>query len=352
MPITMNQLIRGFFWFAFAAFLAASIPHVAYFFRAFEPSGSGLEPYWWAVAYAIAVSIDVTIFLLSLTVAQMQRRRAARGVILSVWAFVLALVLLSWYINYQYAQQFASPSMLSHTPTIRLAVIGNIDPLIASMFQVLALAYTWIADKIAEEEPEKTARDLEQEAEELARKLSAKQHIAALKDQQKGQRVKSLIATARDIKRELLPSTSEPPKGTPPEGQVEQPDEQHVEVSEVPPVEPAGSRRGTYPPSDPDTMTLISRSPTIAAWLSAGRRTATIKEVAKATGYSEKWIRNRIDKHLLKVHSRNRNLILIESLLAWLHSVQREEAKPGATEVLPTLELVREGTEQGTRRPA
>src|SRR5438105_115435 len=110
MHLTMNRVIRGFFWFAFAAFLSASIPHVAYFFRAFEPSASGQEPYWWVVAYAIAISIDVTIFLLSLTVAQMQRRRAARGVILSVWAFVLALVLLSWYINYQYAQQFASSS--------------------------------------------------------------------------------------------------------------------------------------------------------------------------------------------------------------------------------------------------
>ena len=340
MPITMNKVIRGFFWFAFAAFLAASIPHVAYFFRAFEPSASGMEPYWWVVAYAIAVSIDVTIFLLSLTVAQMQRRRAARGVILSVWVFVLGLVLLSWYINYQYAQQFASPSMLSHAPTIRLALVGNIDPLIASMFQVLALAYTWIADKIAAEEPEKSAELLEREAEELARKLSAQARITALKDRQKGQRVRSLIATAREVKRELLPRHQAARPGTPPEEQAEQSEEPSREVVEEPPVEAMGSDVGTGSSGDADLLSLGRVTPTLASWRASGRRTATIKEVAKATGYSEKWIRNRIDKRLLKVHSRNRNLVLIESLITWLNSVQPEEAKPPEAEDVPPLMLV------------
>jgi hypothetical protein len=344
MPLTMNTLIRGFFWFAFAAFLAASIPHVAYFFRAFEPTGSGMETYWWAVAYAIAISIDVTIFLLSLTVAQMQRRGQARGVLLSVWAFVIGLVLLSWYINYTYAEQFASPTMLAHTPTIRVAVIGNIDPLIASMFQVLALAYTWIADKIAAEEPEKTAQDLEQEAQELARKLSAKQRMAALKDQHRGQRFTSLIATAREVKRELLPTQGEPRTGTAQDGKAEVQEEQQQEEGEVPQkatqIEAEGSEAGTLPASDPGTTELVSRYPKIAPWLATGRRTATIKEVASATGYSEKWIRNRVDKHLLKVHSRNRHLVLIESLITWLNSVQREGVKPRADEDVPTLTLV------------
>lgn len=339
MRLTMNRVIRGFFWFAFAAFLAASIPHVAYFFRSFEPGASEQEPYWWVVAYAIAISIDVTIFLLSLTVAQMQRRRAARGVILSVWAFVLGLVLLSWYINYQYAQQFASPSMLSHAPTLKVALIGNIDPLIASMFQVLALAYTWIADKIAAEEPEKSAQDLEREAEELARKLAAKQRMATLKDQQKGQRVRSLIAIAREVKRELLPAPSEPPAGTGFDAQTEGPEEPLREVVEVPHIEALGSETGSDASGEALPATLERLHPTLASWRTAGRRTATIKEVARATGYSEKWIRNRIDKRLLKVHSRNRNLVLIESLITWLNSVQPEEAKPRDVEDVPASGL-------------
>jgi hypothetical protein len=41
-----KRFLQGFFWFAFAAFLAASIPHVSYFFRAFEPVDAGLD--WWS----------------------------------------------------------------------------------------------------------------------------------------------------------------------------------------------------------------------------------------------------------------------------------------------------------------
>jgi hypothetical protein len=32
----VNTFLQWFFWFAYASFLLASIPHVAYFFRAFE----------------------------------------------------------------------------------------------------------------------------------------------------------------------------------------------------------------------------------------------------------------------------------------------------------------------------
>jgi hypothetical protein len=43
-------------WAAFGAFLFASLPHVAYFFAAFEPESSTgtLNDYWWFVSYGLA----------------------------------------------------------------------------------------------------------------------------------------------------------------------------------------------------------------------------------------------------------------------------------------------------------
>ena len=66
--------MKYFFWIAFAVFLAASIPHVAYFFASFEPSQGAESVWWWTVSYAIAISIDVTIYLLSWTAFQRYRR--------------------------------------------------------------------------------------------------------------------------------------------------------------------------------------------------------------------------------------------------------------------------------------
>ena len=66
--------MKYFFWIAFAVFLAASIPHVAYFFASFEPSQGPAGVWWWTVSYAIAISIDVTVYLLSWTAFQRYRR--------------------------------------------------------------------------------------------------------------------------------------------------------------------------------------------------------------------------------------------------------------------------------------
>src|SRR5712692_4660813 len=118
----MQKFLRGFFWFAFAAFLSASIPHVAFFFRAYEPQGDGQDMLWWGVSFAIAVSIDITIFLLSVTVAGLHRRGSAGRLIVSVWLFILGLTALSWLINWEYAQEFAS-TMLAHVDALQVNLL-------------------------------------------------------------------------------------------------------------------------------------------------------------------------------------------------------------------------------------
>jgi hypothetical protein len=145
-----SKILQWFFWVAFAIFLAASIPHVAYFFRASEPSmtGSNTWGWWyWLIAYAIAISIDVTIFLLSLSVCELARKRADRWLLVSVWLFIILLSALSWLMNWEYAVQFHSSVMLVR-PEGQVVLTRVINPMIASCFQLLSIAYTWMSDKL------------------------------------------------------------------------------------------------------------------------------------------------------------------------------------------------------------
>ena len=204
MSQTVNTILKGFFWFAFASFLAASIPHVAYFFRAFEPQvRGGQDSFYWGIAYAIAVSIDVMIFLLSVTVAQLRRRQVGMGTVLSVWAFILLLCGMSWFINWQYAEQFSS-TMLSHVTGTHLDLlgfspsVGQIDPAIASMFQVFAIAYTYIADKIAAGKA-KTAEELKAEADEEEQRSKEQARLDALRHERRERRLVDLTGTLRQV---------------------------------------------------------------------------------------------------------------------------------------------------------
>ena len=201
----VNRALKGFFWFAFASFLAASIPHVAYFFRAFEPQATaGQDPlFYWGIAYALAVSIDVMIVLLSVTVAQLKHQRVGRWTIFSIWAFILLLTGLSWFINWQYARQFSS-AMLNQVAGTHLNVyffspsVGQIDPVIASMFQVFAIAYTYIADKIAMSKP-KTAAELKQETDEEEARGKELARLEDIRKRRRQQRVAAMVGTIQHL---------------------------------------------------------------------------------------------------------------------------------------------------------
>ena len=155
-------------WIAFAAFLFASLPHVAYFFASFEPESSGqVNDYWWLVSYSLAIGIDVTSFLLSLNVAIKMRRATAGlggvprllakvGVIITHWPFIIMLVAFSWLVNFEHAKEFHSLMLdLAENVDVNLIIwqgkLGDLNPIIASAFPVLAVAYTGMSDRIGGE---------------------------------------------------------------------------------------------------------------------------------------------------------------------------------------------------------
>jgi hypothetical protein len=166
----LQKLLQGVLWAAFGAFLFASLPHVAYFFAAFEPESNNgsLNDYWWFVSYGLAASIDVTAFLLSLNVAikmrhvtfglpWYQKALAALGVIMTHWPFILLLVGFSWLVNFEHAKEFHS-SMLAAAEQVSINLIvwqgklADLNPVIASSFPLLAVAYTGMADQMGDEQ--------------------------------------------------------------------------------------------------------------------------------------------------------------------------------------------------------
>lgn len=141
--------MKYFFWIAFAVFLAASIPHVAYFFASFEPSSGPEGVWWWAVSYAIAISIDVTVYLLSWTAFQRYRRYRTPKAVWQHWLLIVMCTVFSWAVNWAYAKQFHSPTMLSSAETVAPWLV-NVFPFMASAFPLLGIVYTMMAETITE----------------------------------------------------------------------------------------------------------------------------------------------------------------------------------------------------------
>src|SRR6267142_311024 len=182
----LQRLLQGVLWAAFGAFLFASLPHVAYFFAAFEPESSTgrLNDYWWLVSYGLAASIEVTAFLLSLNVAIKMRQAtlglpwyqkmlAALGVITTHWPFILLLVGFSWLVNFEHAKQFHS-AMLSAAEQVPINLmfwqgkLADLNPIIASSFPLLAVAYPGMADQLGDAHQEPTQEHSPQTREAVA----------------------------------------------------------------------------------------------------------------------------------------------------------------------------------------
>jgi hypothetical protein len=162
-------MMKYFFWIAFAVFLAASIPHVAYFFASFEPSAGPEGVWWWGVSYAIAISIDVTVYLLSWTAFQRYRRYRTAKAVWQHWLLIVMCTVFSWAVNWAYAKQFHSTVMLSSAETTA-PWLTSVFPFMASAFPLLGIVYTMMAETVSETEQE--------EKNEKAQQLSALSELA------------------------------------------------------------------------------------------------------------------------------------------------------------------------------
>jgi len=154
--------MKYFFWIAFAVFLAASIPHVAYFFASFEPSQGPEGIWWWTVSYAIAISIDVTVYLLSYTAFKRYRKYRTPKAVWQHWLLIVMCTIFSWAVNWAYAKQFHSGVMLSSAEGAAPWLTG-VFPFMASAFPLLGIVYTMMAETMSET----AAEDVEEKGDRM-----------------------------------------------------------------------------------------------------------------------------------------------------------------------------------------
>lgn len=216
-------------WSAFAAFLFASLPHVAYFFASMEPEvwsttsqSYQVDGYWWTISYLLAGSIDITAFLLSLNVSIKMRQACeglpwhkkflpALGVSLKHWPFILILVAFSWLVNFEHAKQFGS-DMLNIAEQVQINLLfwqGNLatlNPIIGSAFPVLAVAYTTMADSVADDRNETDTKPSQTPAEPAEPQPTLAEIIRQL-DTENGKRMETLQQRFQETMQEALLAT-------------------------------------------------------------------------------------------------------------------------------------------------
>lgn len=175
---------------AFIVCLYVSIPHLAWTFHSWE-SGPEDTPLSvsilgfsllstsseWLNAYLQAMSIDVIIALLSITLTN-SKRKTQMGM---GYTFVGLLIGISWLFNWMYAKAHAPTSggIWTHAEFWGLIHLDTLTPIITSALPVFALAFTVMIDKLTGEKM--TAEQLAQEATELEALSIQQRRIAEIK---------------------------------------------------------------------------------------------------------------------------------------------------------------------------
>jgi hypothetical protein len=343
------SFMKRFFWISYAVFLSSSIPHIAYFFRAHEPMTDNLiqNAFYWTDAYLIAIVIDVMSFLLSMTVTNMMKAKRRVGVIASVWLMIIFLALFSWRLNYEYARQFAS-SMLSNvdgeTVSLVLPVLGwsllsmktaDLNPLLASMFQVFILFYTWISDKIFNEEKPLTAAALKQQLDEQEA-LNAQ--LARAKTMNKN-KVLRFIDDGVDVGKHALKKIKGGEEQAVPSAQTtdEEPASTGPQTDDLEAVNAHSIRTDEGLPSDQQAaFHPHSEEQSTEGWNGfTSRQMVTVEIAASLLHVTPETVSKLRSKGILKTSGKNKHLITIASIKAYDEkraprnpSAQREGNKP------------------------
>lgn len=185
-----SVFIRIVFLFAFGAFLSASIHHIAAFYSGFEPTGA-ID----AQSYTLAISIDFTALVLTVGVMFFSERMPGYARFF-IWAFIVALTGFSWVVNWQYAVTYQQPNGLtSHLDP----VWQNINPILASSFAFLNLAYALVSEFFSAKK--KTAAELQAELDALNETADLEKQLREKKEQASGPGlIHRLKETAKEIK--------------------------------------------------------------------------------------------------------------------------------------------------------
>jgi len=348
----ISKFTFGFFWFGFCVFLGASIPHIAAFYRHFDPNatpGSIQDITDWTIGYLIAIVIDVTDVLVSIAVLKAINSGARKRDLIGYWSFILFVMSLSWLVNWQYDIVYQTNAFAkAENIAIFGVLVGAVNPVIGSAFQLLLLVYTAMAHKFAEKPVQKTALQLRQEADELEQVAMQQARIDAVKKLQNDSKVGGLIDSLGQAKErakqlfgngqnEVQSDGNADPKQPPMEA-VKTPELEQVETPSEVDIEDVQNEPHTEYPDD--VLSVLVKFPKVQSWLTTSQRTATIEQVAEVTGLSKRRVVNRVKDGTLKRNSRNANLVHISSVIEYLKTDPVTNRLNGDTGAMPVLQLV------------
>jgi len=353
----MEKFTKAFFWTGYVVFLSASIPHIAAYFRHFDPvtSNHWEDVSYWVIAAAIAIVIDVSDVLVSIAVMKAKASGASLRDTFGFWVFIVFITALSWLINWQYNVVFGTSQFheVDKYTLFGSVSIGQINPVLGSAFQVLLLVYTAMAHKFSQKPKEKTLEELMNEAEEMEQKASYLARIETVKQAQSSRKWQARFEGLRQVKDEAIKTIKgedeetleevKPAEEIRPEEQTEQPiiepitdeipvsEEQDAE-EQTPEMEaPKPIQNEEHNEGDNELLQVLESYPKVEnEWLAKDRKSATMDEIIDVTGQPKR----RLNKAPFTRSPRNQNLILISSVLEWLKTAPKPEPKPRNTDEL------------------
>ena len=180
----VTGFVKVVLWFAFAAFLITSIPHVAWLYHEFERGESstvfGIDT-WWVLSYMSAIGIDATVACLAYML-EIGVKKMSAGFI---WVFTLLLISLSWYANFLYSMAH-NPVQQSDVWGIQvlfgLTTTGYVTPVVISAAPVFVVAYTFMIQLVGDGNT-LTSEELNKRAIEFENLQVAKERIRNAKRQ-------------------------------------------------------------------------------------------------------------------------------------------------------------------------
>lgn len=330
------KFVRGLVKFVFigcyAAFMWASIHHVATYFNNFEQNGEGDM----AGSYLLAGAFDIT--ALVTTIGVMFFRKSMPGQIqFIVWVFIIAIAGYSFFINWEYAAHFQNATLVLQptgdtTPVYDqqgnlhyvLVMKANTDllyinPVLASGFTIFSLIYSVVAEFFGTKPP--TIDELNARKQYLEETASVVESIKQLEERGKG---KGLIASLKDKAIEGKEAWREVTNNNGNDVETEEETynngegmtEEMPDIAEEMPEEiesyQEGNRELTY-----EENRVVDAYPNTLSWVSASGSTVSLKIVAETTSLSMKMLHNRVESKKIRA-TKNKEIVYKKSVINWL----------------------------------
>jgi hypothetical protein len=213
-----KQVTQWLFWGAFGVFLAVSIPHIAWVVDQYEPhvNNNALVGFFYgmlALGYAIAID-GIMAWLTHVQSSGMSQghKKWDKSV---TWVFIVALVAMSWYLNWVYnlahdpsgqsgnVWRFVLTNPIGTLPAI---TVGDFTPVLLAALPVFTIAYVSILNKVnmMKAQNAKSVGQLEQEAIEAERRSKAMERIrnAGRSEDATGKVVTGVFGLAKKVREE------------------------------------------------------------------------------------------------------------------------------------------------------